>query len=188
MCSFVKAYLASCSLLVVRIFEASWMFQPPLYAHALPVIRINCARTGCAHVITRSFYPVASWMFQPPLYAHALPVIRINCARTGCAHVITRSFYPYQARIKLTRVQRSSFVIIARARRERPGDEASKLPRGARVLEIVQASVSASVGEVKCRRSFANYVNGSKDSAAQHHGLLDLIEQGRSRVGSSRDT
>ena len=28
----------------------------PLYAHALPVIRINCARTGCAHVITRSFY------------------------------------------------------------------------------------------------------------------------------------
>ena len=34
---------------------------------------------------------------------------------------------PYQAlpELKLTRVQRSSLVIIARARRERPGDEAN---------------------------------------------------------------
>ena len=61
-----------------------------------------------------------------------------------------------------------------------------KLPRGTRVLEIVQAA-SASAGEVKCRRSFVNYVNGSKDSGPNMTEFLTSSSRADRECTEERD-
>ena len=106
----------------------------------------NCVETNC--IVKRcSIFSLSR--------KHAAITRYKRVARTRISNLeLFQNGVPYQAlpELKLTRVQRSSLVIIARARRERPGDEAKFLYVCACVCECLCVRMCVCVRVCVCVR------------------------------------